>query len=299
MTERHTDRYGIAEWFGEPLAPMPAGRRQELARFALHDDGLAKADMPPCPFQPGNPPCSKKGGVCSIRIYRNDPGDHPPDRIGEPHRLPVITCSNRFAQDSLIPRWLAEIVGFDDVFLAREVPFMLSPETGRPAGRIDLIISGDEHAAGWFGVELQAVYFSGKGMPNDFRNLRSDSDAMAPLPTNRRRPDWRSSSAKRLMLQLQVKAPTLRRWGMKLAVVVDEPFFTAIGGPTPAHERSQDLNEGDVIWLVPRISSQHRLTRGHWEVLSLAKSRNKLLAAQTIPRADFEASLRAKLQRIP
>ena len=299
MTEGRTERYGIAEWFGEPFAPMPANRRQELARFALQEDDLTNADMPKCPFQAGNPPCSKKGGVCSIRTYRKDPSDPLSDRIGRPRGRPVITCPARFQQDNLIPRWLAEIVGFNDVFLASEVQFMTSPSTKRFAGLIDLILAKDDRASEWFGLEIQAVYFSGKGMSGDFQVLRTDNGQTAPEPTGARRPDWRSSSAKRLMPQLQIKAPTLRRWGTKLAVAVDKPFFTAHGGPTPTGKRTQDLDEGDIIWLVPRISSHYQLIRGHWEVLSLEDSSDKLLAADTIPRTKFEATLRAKLQRRP
>ena len=40
----------------------------------------------------------------------------------------------------------------------------------------------------------------------------------------------------------------------------------------------------------------HRIRRGHWEVLTLEESSDKLLAARTISRADFENVLRAKLE---
>ena len=96
--------------------------------------------------------------------------------------------------------------------------------------------------------------------------------------------------------QLQIKAPTLRRWGTKLAVAVDRPFFEAIGGPS--QKPSQDLDEGDIIWLVPQISDEYQLEASHWEVLSLEDSSDKLLAAKTVKRGEFEEALRAKLQRL-
>ena len=192
--------------------------------------------------------------------------------------------------------WLAQIVGFPDVYLASEVPFMRSPDTGRAAGRIDLVVARDGDASAWFGLEVQAVYFSGKGMQSDFELLQHNADRNPPEPTVRRRPDWRSSSAKRLMPQLQVKGPTLRRWGTKLAIAVDMPFFEAIGGPTSAP--SQDLNDGDIVWLVPRVTDDYRFVTHHWEVLSLEASCDKLLSAETIKRQEFEDVLRAKLQRI-
>ncbi len=234
-------RYAIAEWFGRSFEHLPVEERQSLARCALK---LAPA--PPCPFQHDMPMCSKRGGVCSIKL-----GEQPP----------VITCPRRFSEGDLLPSWLARIVGFPDVYLATEVPFMRSPSTGRAAGRVDLVVAHDGNASSWFGLEIQAVYFSGNGMQADFELLLNNADEKPPDPTALRRPDWRSSSAKRLMPQLQVKGPTLRRWGTKLAVAVDRPFFEAIGGPSD--KPSQDLNDGDIVWLVPRIDDNNRLVEDH------------------------------------
>ena len=293
-SERLSKRYGIAEWYGEPFIRMPPERRQTLANIALQ-----KASPPPlCPFQSNNTQCRKKGGVCSIQTYRKYPNKGS-DRLGLPVNPPVITCPYRFDQNNLVPRWLADVVGFnqDESFLAREVPFMRSPNTGRPAGRIDLVLAdSNTEDPRWFGLEIQAVYFSGRGMETEFERLAQDTGQRPPIPNEIRRPDWRSSSAKRLMPQLQVKAPTLRRWGTKLAVAVDMPFFEAIGGPS--YEPSHDLDEGDIIWLVPEISENYQLEAAHWEVLSLEESSRKLLAAQTVKRKDFEKVLRAKLQPI-
>ena len=288
-----TTRFGIAEWYGEPFARMSAARRQELAAFALGLDD----DAPQCPFQQNKIRCNKKGGVCSIQKYRKMTAERLADRVGESVDSLVITCPKRFEQHNLIPRWLADIVGFDNVFLAREVPFMRSPSTGLPAGRIDLVLAGSDTASEWFGLEIQAVYFSGKGMQAEFELLQSDNGQLPPAPTAVRRPDWRSSSAKRLMPQLQIKAPTLRRWSTKLAVAVDLPFFEAIGGAS--ENPSQDLNEGDIIWLVPRISENYQLEASHWEVLSLEESSEKLINAETIKRQEFEEALRKKLLPLP
>ena len=150
----------------------------------------------------------------------------------------------------------------------------------------------------WYGLEIQAVYFSGPGMSTQFNILAADDHEIPPYPDHLRRPDWRSSSAKRLMPQLQVKAPTVRRWNSKIAVAVDKPFFDSIGGPS--EQPSQDINDGDIIWMVPEMSwnsneGNFSLTRGHWEVLTLESSTAKLLAATTISRDTFETALRDKL----
>ena len=63
------------------------------------------------------------------------------------------------------------------------------------------------------------------------------------------------------------------------------------------------MNDGDIIWLIPELTisknnPEYRLARGHWEVLTLEQSTAKLLAARTIARDAFEASLLSKLANI-
>ena len=256
-----------------------------------------QAQSLPCPFKHGQPPCSKAGGVCSLQLYE-EAGN---GRIGDASGPPVITCPSRFEQNHLLVRWLADIVGFppEEATIAREIPFMQSVTTNKPAGKIDLIVARNEgNRLEWYGLEIQAVYFSGPGMSTQFSILASDDHVIPPYPDHLRRPDWRSSSAKRLMPQLQVKAPTVRRWNSKIAVAVDKPFFDSIGGPS--EKPSHDINDGDIVWLVPEMSwdgedGNFRLTRGHWEVLTLENSTDKLLAATTISRDTFETALRDKL----
>lgn len=260
---------------------------------ALQED----REAPPCPFQKGEPPCRKRGGVCSLQRYEKSEDG----RLGPPQGEPVVVCPVRLEEKQLLVNWLAEIVRFplEEAMLAREVSFMHGTSTNKPAGKIDLVVtrtSGDNLR--WYGLEIQAVYFSGRGMQSEFLNLRDDPHPKPPFPNAVRRPDWRSSSAKRLMPQLQIKVPTLRRWGSKIAVAVDRPFFESVGGPS--RNPNHDLNDGDVIWLVPELvhdaEGRYRLSRGHWEVLTLEDTNEKLLAAETIRREAFERDLRNKLE---
>lgn len=288
-------RYSIAEWFGQPFLELSLAARRRLAKSALKEDN----EPPPCPFQSGRPPCRKRGGVCSIQRYEGNADG----RLGVPNGDPAIVCPARFEDKQLLLKWLAEIVGFspNEAMVAREVPFMRGTGTERPAGKIDLVVAkttnGNLH---WYGLEIQAVYFSGPGMDSEFSVLRDDDHRQPPYPGSVRRPDWRSSSAKRLMPQLQIKVPTLRRWGSKIAVAVDRPFFESIGGPSAAPSR--DLNDGDIIWLVPELTQNEdgyfELSRGHWEVLTLEDTSSKLLAAETIRREVFERELRNKLEAL-
>lgn len=293
MTAASTSRirYGIGEWYGSPLLALTPREREERAQAALKERGNDLS----CPFQRGQPKCNKAGGVCSIQQYEESTDGG----IERPVGAPVTTCPKRFEEDDELTRWLAEIVSFPwtGTQLAREVPFLRSSSTGKAAGMIDLVVArAASEALRWYGLEIQAVYFSGHGMAQDFEAVRDHPD-QPPFPTGIRRPDWRSSSAKRLMPQLQIKVPTLRRWGSKLAVAVDEPFFNSLGGPSESP--SHDLSDGDIIWLVPELKNtsdgRFRFTRGHWEVLTLEESSRKLLAAETMSLDVFEETLRGKL----
>lgn len=290
-----TTRYGIAEWYGQPLLVLSAKDRRALAKRALREEMGA----PLCPFQENRPPCRKRGGVCSLRRYERGEGGRINRALGDP----VVVCPARFEEAHMLVGWLAEIVGFseDETKLAREVPFMEGTSTGKPAGKIDMVVARNSNGdLNWYGLEIQAVYFSGPGMDSEYLALRDDDCAEPPFPGAVRRPDWRSSSAKRLMPQLQIKVPTLRRWGSKLAVAVDRPFFNSMGGSSsnPSH----DLNDGDIVWMVPKVSIHrnggYTLSRGHWEVLTLEESSKKLLAAKTIARGVFEKTLLEKLENL-
>jgi len=288
-------RYGIGEWFGHDFLDLDPADRVRLANLALGD----KREAPSCPFQDGLPRCSKKGGVCSLRRYANR-GNLIKEGV---HGL-VVTCPKRFEHNGVVLRWLVDILRLDPttVRIAREVPFMANIRTGTPAGRIDLVLVEEgDRVLKWHGLEVQAVYFSGLGMETEFLTLASHSGAFPPFPQAVRRPDWRSSSAKRLLPQLQIKGPTLRRWGAKLAVCVDAPFFESIGGASP--EPRRDIHSGDIVWMVPELLQDNgkswQLRRGHWEVLTLEETAVKLRAARTIPRSEFEAALLTRLREFP
>lgn len=130
-----TTRYGIAEWYGHQLSELPLSARRALAKKALRTD----RETPPCPFQKEKPPCRKRGGVCSLRRYQQ--GDK--GRLGTPQGDPVVVCPARFEEANILVSWLAEIVGFSssDTRLAREVPFMQGTSTGKPAGKIDMVVA--------------------------------------------------------------------------------------------------------------------------------------------------------------
>ena len=141
-----------------------------------------------------------------------------------------------------------------DPIRAGEVGFLestgnLDSDPGEDVGRIDMILVKSNGAPGspmdWVAVEVQAVYFSGKKMSIEFDYLRKTHGKLS-MAREKRRPDYRSSGVKRLMPQLQTKVPTLRRWGKKMAVIVDAPFFYSMG----SMNRETHMSNADIVWLL-------------------------------------------------
>ena len=120
------ERFGIFEWYGVRLTALSAAERRNRAGVALRDS----ADVPMCPFRSSRTRCAKHGGVCSIRRYQRGVDG----ALGPGVGTPVIVCPNRFEQERLPARWLAEIVGFDETEaqVATEVAFMRGTETRKP-----------------------------------------------------------------------------------------------------------------------------------------------------------------------
>jgi len=112
---------------------------------------------------------------------------------------------------------------------------------------INVLVHPRRHPIHWCALEIQAVYFSGANMGREFEALRVDRSAL-PFPAADRHPDYRSSGPKRLMPQLQIKVPSLRRWGKKMSVIVDADFFASLG----EMDNVADLSNCDIAWFVVR-----------------------------------------------
>jgi hypothetical protein len=208
-----------------------------------------------CPFRTdtAHPACTKPGGVCSLRLYSDAEGQFKPveGRRGMVRAL----CPYRFHQDNTAFRHIGNRLLDDPAPIqAGEVGFLestgnLDSASGEDVGRIDMIlVAGNRPAAAemrWCAVEVQAVYFSGREMAIEFRDI-VERQGVASMPVEGRRPDYRSSGPKRLMPQLQIKVPTLRRWGKKMAILVDHAFFLSMG----EMKQVDALSNCDVVWFL-------------------------------------------------
>lgn len=293
-------RYSIGEWYGLPFESFSPKQRRDQGKLHV---GLTTITGFDCPFQK-NRICNKKGGVCSLRRYEQI-DDAPVKGIGPL----VTTCPNRFLEDDTIFNWIGEEIlqtrtpivlgqiGFLDRL--RPVEEMADDEEADSQdfiGRIDnVLVHPLKRPIDWCAVELQAVYFSGKSMNREFTMLAAQEFPDIPFPAVHRRPDWRSSGPKRLLPQLQTKVPTIRTWGKKMAVVVDEAFFGSLVGL----EREKHLSNAEIAWFVVKYelrSNRWRLLRKEVVFSKLDAAVRALTGGVPLSREKFERQLEEKLE---
>ncbi|GAA1350594.1 NotI family restriction endonuclease [Falsarthrobacter nasiphocae] len=297
--------WGIAEWYGENIDEMRPDRRQEAAQISLSvkNKTIAPNEAPSCPFLSTIRPdakCNKPGGVCSIRLYDND--------IPEKDRQPAAVCPNRFLEvasgHSVFARIADKIYGpSSEALVIKEIPFLNKVDADgnisreAKAGRFDWVLIPNPPAPNstgpldWLAVETQAVYFSGGNMWSDIEEYLRDPSRLH-APQAQRRPDYRSSGAKRLAPQLDAKAPVIRRWGRKVAVIVDQSFFDELASlPT----QISDFDNAEVVWVTMRYNSHMELAVNQIIFSLLDESIAALQATRPLKRSEFENGLKKEL----
>jgi hypothetical protein len=253
-------RFGIGEWYGKSFIHLTIEERRFFA--LLQHQKKKDRQSQPCPPRLAENPdavCTKAGGVCSIRVYKlsdNEVTIH----VSNLGKL-VTTCPYRFNEGEIIFHWVGKtILDCPDSTIVNEVGFLANDKEimgvsqgNDDVGRIDkVLVNPNKEPISWCALEIQAVYFSGASMKKDFDNIVTYSKDSIPFPVGVRRPDFRSSGPKRLMPQLQIKVPTLRRWGKKMAVVIDRSFYDSIGDMGEI----KDLSNSDIAWFVVRYKEE-------------------------------------------
>ncbi|MBA4352512.1 MAG: hypothetical protein C0427_14870 [Rhodobacter sp.] len=334
-------KYHIAEWYGlpfdqllpeervalahhkavgQPLKGAALKRLVDLERRSASGASLTKkelerlkalrsqlteglSELKPCPFKiTPYPTCTKKGGVCSVRLY--DEGDDNVIKPLEGERGSIrCLCPYRLHQDKTAFKHLSQIALKDpNPRLAGEVGFLegdggLDMEKGEDVGKIDMIIVSTlkTNELDWCAAEVQAVYFSGDAMEVEFRHIIAQGGKLT-MPHGRRKPDYRSSSVKRLMPQLQIKIPTLRRWSRKMGIIVDKSFYGNLG----EMRKSSDPSNADIAWVLLDFSydSTSRIYRAHvhdvaW--VTLEDATYGLTNGRPISKKAFEEKILSKL----
>jgi hypothetical protein len=202
-----TTKHPLAEVFGFPPDNFSA-KAQHYRKHKL------------CPYNNRVPSCTKDKanaplGVCSIHA-------------GEDL---AITCPIRFRQDWCIASDAAAFFFDPSTNWTSLTEVRINTASGQSAGNIDVVlVAYDDHGRiiDFGSLEVQSVYISGNiRQPFEFY-LASPEERYDMDWTDRRlypRPDYLSSSRKRLAPQLIYKGGILNAWRKKMAVALHRGFY--------------------------------------------------------------------------
>ncbi len=250
-------KHPLAEVFGYPISDFsPEAIRGRTHRL--------------CPFNNKSPNCTKSSiehpiGVCSV--FHGD--------------KTAITCPIRFREHWQIATDAAAF------FFERGESWAALPEVRlndmheKSAGNIDLVLASyDEigRVTGYGALEVQSVYISGN-ISVPFKHYMESPELHFDMDwrgqANYPRPDYLSSSRKRLAPQLIYKGGILNSWGRKMGVALHRGFYDTLPSLTPV-----DYTDADIAWFVYDLVHEE------------ATKRYRLATAFTVY-TKFEASLLA------
>jgi len=122
---------------------------------------------------------------------------------------------------------------------------------GRSAGNIDVVLvsyDNDGKVLDFGALEIQAVYISGN-VRDPFEYFMIDPKGRGQLDWSNQpnfpRPDYLSSSRKRLAPQLLFKGGILNSWRKKSAVALNKSFFDTLPRLTKVPK-----SRADIVWLI-------------------------------------------------
>ena len=245
-----------------------------------------------CPFNNNEPKCTKDKknnplGVCSI--YHKG--------------KPTIICPIRFREKWMICCDASRFFFNQKVEWTVLKEIRLKDNKVESAGNIDIVLVAHDEDGKIFDfgtIEVQSVYVSG--------NIRNPFDAFIKNPKknelmdwskekNYPRPDYLSSSRKRLIPQLIYKGHILNSWGKKQVVVIDRPFYEMI-----PIKNSSEKDKADLCWLVYEQSFSQKTHR--FEITLFKKiyerfddSIKRIITPKTGIIDDFIFELEKKLSR--
>lgn len=193
-----------------------------------------------CPFNNRVPNCIKGKaknplGVCSI--YHEN--------------APVITCPIRFREDWIITEDAASFFFDETATWSSLTEVRLNDSFGRSAGNIDVVLVAYDSKGKVYdfgALEIQAVYISGN-VRDPFEYYMEDPRGRASMDWSEKpncpRPDYLSSSRKRLAPQLLFKGGILHSWRKKTAVALNKGFFSTL--PT---FKQVPKSDAEVAWFI-------------------------------------------------
>jgi len=229
------------------------------------DQAVRSRKLRLCPYNNKVPNCTKDKaddplGVCSVLEGDNC----------------VITCPIRFRENWLIVEHAAKFFFEDGATWTSLTEVRLADRNGKSAGNIDLVLveyDKNGRVVDFGSLEIQAVYISGN-VRRPFEAFMADPGTNADMDWSREanypRPDYLSSSRKRLAPQLLFKGGILHQWGKKMAVALDRAFYSTLPKLPVV-----DQKEAEMAWFVFDLVSETAggpLTLRHVETVYTAFS---------------------------
>ncbi len=193
-----------------------------------------------CPFNNKVPNCTKDKaknplGVCSIYYEKK----------------PVITCPIRFREEWIIADDAASFFFDENAKWSSLTEVRLNDANNKAAGNIDVIlVAYDKNGkvVDFGALEVQAVYISGNVRdPFEYymKNPKGRGSMDWSNEPNYPRPDYLSSSRKRLAPQLLFKGGILHSWNKKMAVALNKGFFETL-----PNMKRVSKSKADIAWLI-------------------------------------------------
>lgn len=243
-----------------------------------------------CPFNNKVPNCTKDKadnplGVCSVFH-----GDNV-----------AITCPVRFRQDWLIAEDAAAFFFPEGTSWTSLSEVRLNDKNGNTAGNIDIVLVAYDSTGkvtDFGALEVQAVYISGNiRRPFEYyiENPAERANMDWRKETNYPRPDYLSSSRKRLAPQLLYKGGILNKWNKKIAIALDKGFFSTI-----PDLRETSAEKANFVWLVYDLDvkqsmNQYFLRRCRTVYTVFSESLDQIVRPEVGKPSEFVQNLQEKL----
>ena len=217
-----------------------------------HSDlAVAHRNQALCPFNNNEPKCTKDKkatplGVCSM--YHNG--------------KTTIICPIRFREKWMIYSDASRFFFDPKIAWTPLKEIRLKDKVGDSAGNIDIVLVAHDKNGKIFDfgtIEIQSVYVSGnirKPFEAFIKNPRKNELMDWSKENNYPRPDYLSSSRKRLIPQLIYKGHILNSWKKKQVVVIDKSFYETI-----PIKSSSNKHNADLCWLVYEQSLSKKTNR--------------------------------------
>jgi len=269
----------LAEVFGFPVDNLSErAQRHRRNRLCPYNNRVAN-----CTKDKANDPL----GVCSVV-----------DSAGDM----AITCPVRFRQDWLIAEDAAKFF-FPNAAWTSLTEVRLNDRNGVSAGNIDVVLVAYDAGGNIldFGaLEIQAVYISGnvrRPFEQYMAHPQAYNDGDYALSSHRPRPDYLSSSRKRLVPQLIYKGNILKSWGKKQAVALHRGFYARLPGLETVEPQT-----ADIAWLIYDLEhdaqrNQYQLKLSHTVHTLFKPALDQIITPEPGDMVDFLNVLQEKLDQ--